>query len=289
MSIPGTFNYPDQRSTFETILNSDPHAQMPVHVEHVRTSPGYNTSPLVQHMIGLHLGKPVEVAHWREHLAGLHRFRPGDVIFTSAGSPVNYAHAEPVEGLYFAIDPAYMSEMSGHLGMTPGHVVFRDNFGTADPTIYAIWRAFLEELKVPGAGGKLYSEALVMQLSIHLLRHYSESADARLGPSGAEADALHMRLRPAIDYIHDCFSDDISLADIAAVIHLTPYHFSRLFKRTVGVSPYQYVIQRRVEAATHLLQHSNLTVMEIALSVGFSDHSHLIRHYKRLMGTSPRA
>jgi AraC family transcriptional regulator len=289
VSIPSTFNYPDQRSTFKTIVKSDRHAQMPVHVEHVRTSPGYNTSPLVQHMIGLHLGKPVEVAHWREQVAGLHRFRPGDVIFTRAGSPVNYAHPEPVEGLYFAIDPAYISEMSAQIGMTPGHVVLRDNFGRADPTIYGIGRAFLEELKTPGAGGKLYIEALVMQLSIHLLRHYSEGANETQNPSGVETDALRTRLRPAIDYIHDCFSDDISLADIAAIVHLTPYHFSRLFKRTVGVSPYQYVIRRRVEAAIHFLQHSNLTVMEIALSVGFSDHSHLIRHYKRLMGTSPRA
>lgn len=289
MRTPSGFAYPDQRSTFDILLRSGSPRDTPVVVEHVRTSSGYNTSPLERHVVGLHLGAPVQIAHWRDQTERLHRFRPGDVLFTPAGSPVHYAHPDPVEALYIALDPAYLSATLTPMGVPTEQLVLCDHFGTPDVTIAAIGGAVLKELQVPGVGSPLYLEALMVQLIVHLVRRFAAGTGVATSQDGAEPRAWHARLRPAIDYIHAHYTEDISLADLAAVVHLTPSYFSRLFKRAYDVSPHQYVIQQRVAAAADLLNHTRHTVTEIASIVGFADHSHLSRHYKRLTGTTPRA
>jgi AraC family transcriptional regulator len=89
------------------------------------------------------------------------------------------------------------------------------------------------------------------------------------------------------DYINDHLANDLSLGELAALAHLSPYHFARLFKRTTGQTLHQYVIERRVEAAKRLLLTGHLTVTEVAALVGFHDQSHLYRHFKRLLGVPP--
>jgi AraC family transcriptional regulator len=80
-----------------------------------------------------------------------------------------------------------------------------------------------------------------------------------------------------------------TLEQMAAVAHLSPYHFARQFKATTGLPPYQYVIASRIERAQHLLRRDDeLGLGEVALRVGFSDQSKFSFHFKRLIGVTPR-
>jgi transcriptional regulator GlxA family with amidase domain len=65
------------------------------------------------------------------------------------------------------------------------------------------------------------------------------------------------------------------------------HHFARAFKQTIGMPPHCYVLQRRIEHAQQMLRNTQLPLSEIALSAGFSDQSHLARHFRRMTGTSP--
>jgi AraC family transcriptional regulator len=79
-----------------------------------------------------------------------------------------------------------------------------------------------------------------------------------------------------------------TLEQMAAVIHLSPYHFARQFKTTTGLPPHQYVIARRVERAQQLLRGDrDLGLAEVALRVGFSDQSQFSFHFKRIVGVTP--
>lgn len=69
---------------------------------------------------------------------------------------------------------------------------------------------------------------------------------------------------------------------------MSPNYFSRLFKETTGITPHQYVIRCRVEEAQDLLRQGKLSIAEIATQVGFVDQSHLNRHFKRLVGVTPK-
>ena len=79
------------------------------------------------------------------------------------------------------------------------------------------------------------------------------------------------------------------LDHLAALAHMSPYHFARLFKKSTGLPPHQYVIARRVERAKELLRDRDpLPLAEVAAETGFSSQSHFTRHFKRFVGVTPR-
>ena len=69
---------------------------------------------------------------------------------------------------------------------------------------------------------------------------------------------------------------------------MSPHYFSQLFKESTGITPHQYVIRCRIDRAKDLLKQGKLSIAEIAKEVGFVDQSHLHRHFKRLVGVTPK-
>ncbi|HEY9665038.1 MAG TPA: helix-turn-helix transcriptional regulator [Allocoleopsis sp.] len=82
---------------------------------------------------------------------------------------------------------------------------------------------------------------------------------------------------------------DLSVAEIADAVQMSPYYFSRCFKQSIGLSPYQYILQQRIERAKQYLLQRDLTLAEVAQQVGFASQSHLNRHFKRFVGMTPTA
>ena len=81
----------------------------------------------------------------------------------------------------------------------------------------------------------------------------------------------------------------IKLADLAQLLDMSPFHFSRLFKRSIGMTPHQYLSQQRVERAKQLLKKSDRLIIDIALECGFSSHSHLSKQFRQITGITPKA
>jgi AraC family transcriptional regulator len=96
------------------------------------------------------------------------------------------------------------------------------------------------------------------------------------------------KLKRAVAYIHDQLQTHLTVAAIAREVHISPHHFTLLFKQSTGQSPYQYVIEARTRKARELLASGRYSISEIAHQVGFADQSHLTRHIKRLFGITPK-
>ena len=95
--------------------------------------------------------------------------------------------------------------------------------------------------------------------------------------------------RRVLEYVDQHFDERLTLESLANVARLSVYHFARAFRQSTGEPPHQYLLRRRIERATEMLKESELPLSEIAVAVGFSDHSHFARHFRRLAGMSPGA
>ncbi|MBS4208866.1 helix-turn-helix domain-containing protein [Bacillus sp. FJAT-50079] len=91
----------------------------------------------------------------------------------------------------------------------------------------------------------------------------------------------------AISYIENNYSEDISLTAIANDVKLSPYHFSRLFKKQMNCSPHQYLINYRINNAKKLLYNTKLSIKEIAFTCGFNSVSHFTTTFKKHVDVSP--
>jgi AraC family transcriptional regulator len=79
----------------------------------------------------------------------------------------------------------------------------------------------------------------------------------------------------------------ITLDQLAASAHLSIFHFSRLFKNTIGLSPYQFVLKMKIEYSKTLIRHNNESIGDIAFSLGFTDSAHFCNAFKKITGHSP--
>ena len=92
-----------------------------------------------------------------------------------------------------------------------------------------------------------------------------------------------------LDFVADRFDGPITIDDMARVAGLSPAYFSRLFKDVLGDSPYQFVMDYRVEQAKRMLNEPGRPMIDIALACGFADQAHFSRIFKRLTGKTPGA
>jgi AraC-like DNA-binding protein len=97
-----------------------------------------------------------------------------------------------------------------------------------------------------------------------------------------------LRVQLLIDFIRSHYKEDISLQQLADRVCLNPFHLVRLFKKSVGVSPYDYLLIVRAEHAKQLLR-KGLKVQDAASESGFYDSSHFNRMFYKIAGTSPRS
>ncbi|HET6931034.1 MAG TPA: helix-turn-helix domain-containing protein [Candidatus Acidoferrum sp.] len=89
------------------------------------------------------------------------------------------------------------------------------------------------------------------------------------------------------DFIESHISEKISLDSLSAMVGLSPHHFARAFQQSLGTPPHRYLLRRRLEYVEQMLRDTQLPLSHIALAAGFSDQSHLNRHFRRLTGMSP--
>jgi AraC-like DNA-binding protein len=86
--------------------------------------------------------------------------------------------------------------------------------------------------------------------------------------------------------IEDKIAEEISIARLSSELGMSPSHFSHCFKRTVGISPYAFVVQRKVLAAARLAIETQESLEEIAARVGFSNFGHFRRQFRKLLGAN---
>ena len=266
-----------------------------IEVARTRYLPGeMEVAPLRGIAVNLHLGGTGRLVTRLEGYAGGRTWerpqRAGAVeVFAAGRSQERTLRGSISEDANVLLGEGFLGQVAEEAGVEPERVEVLGDLDARDPQVERLLLSLLSEIETGGLGGELYSQALATQLAVHLLREHSSLGEKAKGKVEHEpkGDLSGRTLKKATDYVGDNLAEDISLAEIARAANLSERHFSRLFKESTGVSPYQYVIRRRIEKAKVLLASTDLPVGEVALLCGFAHQGHLARHFGRLIGTAP--
>jgi AraC family transcriptional regulator len=191
---------------------------------------------------------------------------------------------EPMQTLHLRLNQKVFARMSEEIGCSQLSIIGRSAF--QDGLFSQIALALFEEAKNPSPMGKLYAQSAAQMLSSHLLRHYASS---KLTIKPLQHGLSRRHLKQIKDYIEAHLSENVSLEDLAHLLDFSSYHFMRLFRQATGQSPYQFILERRVERAKALLQKTELPLAQVALESGFAHQSHLSRVFKQHLGLTPKS
>jgi AraC family transcriptional regulator len=150
-----------------------------------------------------------------------------------------------------------------------------------DKTLASLIITMHDELRRDCSSGRLFAEGLSLALIGYLHSRYGAPTSTRTLGKLSQRD-----LSKITAYVEANLIRNIGIADLASLLSLSNSQFSRLFKTTVGVSPYRYLQQKRVERAVELMRGPD-SLAQIAQSVGLSNQSHFTQVFRQVTGVTP--
>jgi AraC-like DNA-binding protein len=128
---------------------------------------------------------------------------------------------------------------------------------------------------------RLSVESHLIDALAHLIRRYADDRRSR-----SRGQSERSAVRRAREYIDAHYDADVSLSELAAIVHLSPFHFARAFQKEVGLPPHAYLETVRITHGRELL-FRGVAIADVAAAVGYGDQSHFTHRFKRLLGMTP--
>lgn len=211
---------------------------------------------------------------------------PGMLHVTEPAVPVRCIFHGPYDVIHLHVPNGLIAEFDREIRGRESAVLCSGKTLTRDPIMEPLGRALLDAEEIGDAFGRIYADSVTNAILARLLILTHRSAPWQRSKAATLAP---WRLRRAIDYIEGHLAESVSLSDIALAAGLTRMHFAAQFKASTGLRPHEYLLRRRIEHAQEMLTKTRMSVIEVALSVGFQTPSHFTTVFKRLTAQSPNA
>jgi AraC family transcriptional regulator len=208
-----------------------------------------------------------------------------DLVIIPAQLPCKVGWDGEIEFMLLVLDPMCLTQVMDD-GNNINSIEILPQVAVFDPNISLSGALLKSELLSQGLGSNRHIEAVQRLLSVTLLRQFSAQRVASLE---TQQEQVEDSLQRTIAYINKNLADELSLQAIAAVAQMSPFYFARLFKRATGLTPNQYVTNRRIERAKQLLIEQDLSVVDVAQEVGIQSQSHFNKVFREYTGVTPKA
>lgn len=253
-------------------------------VRHKRSAQVART--LRRHCLILQLGNSIAIDVSLAERTIRRILRTGEMIILPAGTSVrlDWREDESNEALFLYLDPVFLEGIAEDLDAT-GQLMLEPVIGLDDDQLRYGALSLLCELKDENSLSSSCADQIGRVLGLRIIRrcgHFQEHGSKQGGMAP-------FRLRKALDFINENLESEkvISLEKVAGWVGLSYFHFSRTFKQSMGISPNNYIVSRRIEKAKGLLANSDSPIADIALQVGFASQSHFTTMFRRSTGTTP--
>lgn len=217
-----------------------------------------------------------------------HRIQKGSFFLTSGGAPYDVrwraVSKEPFETMLVFIElPVLQRALEEVFGDDAAHARLRDASAFDDEGLNSLLGLLREEL-MRGQASPLFVQSLAQAIAVYLARNYGVTDEEARSSSPSLPG---YKLRQITDWMAEHITEDFSLDRLAAQAGLSKFHFARLFKGALGVSPSRYHINLRINLARRLLRETKKSVVDVALEVGYANPSHFAQLFRRETGLSP--
>ena len=230
------------------------------------------------HSIQLNDGPPFTILNKTQGRLESSTCKPGSLIqLISKGKQSKLHCEEEYSAIELLFDPHFIDAI-----LEKDNFTFGDRYNFDDPLLSRIIRELFSASSAKTAD-TLYIHSLAVACAIHLATTYPENNKRIFSLKGKLSSH---QLNSVISFVRCTINRTVTLEELAICCHLSVFHFSHLFKNTVGVSPYQYVLRTKIEQARTLIKNKR-PVGDIAYSLGFTDSAHFCNAFKKFTGHSP--
>ena len=210
---------------------------------------------------------------------------PGNICLTPAGQPISAQWKNEIECVSINFKPSLLVQTALGINLSSDFELI-ETYQEEDPFVQHAALNLLSASDSEAPAGKLYAESLAQTLLLHLLQNYST---ARFKQKKSSGGLSGYKLRRVTEFIHENLEQDLTLAEIAEAAGLSQFHFARAFRRTTGLTPQQYITQKRIERAKNLLAEGDLPLVEVSLRAGFKNQSHFTTLFRKFTRVTPKA
>ena len=242
------------------------------------------TQVFEQHHILLNLkDEPHRVENWRD---GDHRdftYRKHEVIVTPAGVESGWQWHAKSKIIVITLEPEKFERFAQtEVGIVLARAQLKSLPQFEDPDICQAGEMLKDALVNRDIGFELMFESLARVFLVKLIQKYGLEEEAYAFSKSFTAQ----HYKRVLSYVADHYGQSILVEDLARESALSASHFAQLFKKTIGMSPMQFVMQYRIEQAKKRLANPTTPLIDIAISCGFSDQAHFSRLFKQAAGVS---
>jgi len=207
---------------------------------------------------------------------------PGAMIVTPPDTSCEFIGEASAHVLAVAIPKSHVEAVAQDTGT---RIDVREEEAFRDPQLVLQLVRLWHELSADTPDRRLLADH-VMRTVIDALAARTGSAP-RLSARVGRERLTHRTLRRLRDYVEHSLDDDLDVTVMAQVAGASPAHFARAFAATVGMTPFRYVMTRRLARARELLERTRRPANAIALEVGFKTPSHFAARFRREFGARP--
>lgn len=188
------------------------------------------------------------------------------------------------ERLVIELDPGTLARRDGIDSVLPPRRRLKQDLTLRDPQLALLMRLVANEVRGGSPHGALYAESLSLGLMSYL---YADHGAGGASPATGRGTLTTAQRARVLEMVEARFDENLGIDDMAAAAGVSRFHFIRLFKQTFGLTPYRFVLARRVAAARQLLAQTDLPLADIAGVTGFGSQSHLSAAMRRELGQAP--